>query len=465
LAWGLALGLVAALVVGFALVRASQYGSVAKPGLLIGAVEVGGFGVADLSRTIAEVAAEAQVEVGFGDVSHTAGLAQLGVTVDLPATLAAVLASDPGAAGLRPSLGQSVVPLKLKIDQAIMGQWVGGYQSGYAEPPRDASIRFDVQSSQFIVVPSQAGQVFDLAPLERALAQVAARPDQLAHCDLRLVPAAPAIADAAALTAADSANSRLRLTINLTDGAESIYQVTDSDIAEWTVVRPNPQLGLIELSYDPGLVAASLPDRLRPKVDTAAVPRRVVTDQAGQIIAAPQDGQDGRSLGDLTQTAQAIATGLERGLSLDTPAPIQRQAFDTVTTQLSGPPPTSGKWIDVDLSTQTTSLFVGRELVASYVVSSGLPETPTLTGSFRVYTHVRSQTMSGGSEADGTFYSIPNVTWVTYYDGNYGFHTAYWLDESQIGQPQSHGCLNMREAEAKFLYDWAPNGTTVVVHE
>ncbi|MDR1078034.1 MAG: L,D-transpeptidase [Propionibacteriaceae bacterium] len=463
--WGLVLGLTAAVLVGFGLVRTSQYGSVAKPGLLIGAVEVGGFDLVQLRRTITEVAAEARVEVGFGDVSHSASLAQLGVTVDLPATLAAVLAGEPGVGLIGPALGQSVVPLKLEIDRTIMSQWVGAYQSGYAEPPRDASIRFDAQSGQFIVVPSQSGQVFDLAPLERAVAQVAVRPDQPAHCDLRLVAATPAIADAAALTAADSANSRLRLTINLTDQATSLYLVTASDIAAWTVVRPDPELGLIELSYDPVLVAAGLSERLRSQVEAAALPRRVVTDQADQVIAVPQDGRQGRSLGDLTQAAQAIATGLERGLSLDAPVPIQRQDFDTVTSQLSGPPPTSGKWIDVDLSAQTTNLFVGRELVASYVVSSGLPQTPTLTGTFHVYTHVRSQTMTGGSKADGTDYSIPNVTWVTYYDGNYGFHTAYWLDESQIGQPQSHGCLNMREAEAKFLYDWAPNGTTVVVHE
>jgi lipoprotein-anchoring transpeptidase ErfK/SrfK len=460
------LGLVVGLTVGLALFRTTRYAALAQPGLSIGAVDVGGFDVSQLRRTIVEAAAAARVEIGFGDTTRTVDLAQLGVTVDLPATLAAVLGATPGQASLiGHASAQTNVPLELRIDQAAMRQWVGSQQVGYADPPVDASIRFDDQAGQFTVVPSRRGRVFGLEPLRRAVAQLAVRPDQLVRCDLDLVEAAPAITDAAALAAADAANARLRLRINLTDGAEPVYQVTSADLAEWTVLRPDPEQGLIEIAYDPVKVAAGLRQRLQDQVVSPAVSRRVVEDHNGQVIATPQIGGEGRQLGDLTPTAQAVVTGLERQLSLDVPAPIQSQPFDTVVTQLSGPAPTAGKWIDVDLSTQTTSLFVGGSLVASYVVSSGRPETPTLTGSFKVYTHVSSQTMTGGSRADGTYYSIPNVTWVTYYDGNYGFHTAYWLDESQIGHPQSHGCVNMRETEAKFLYDWAPNGTTVVVHE
>jgi lipoprotein-anchoring transpeptidase ErfK/SrfK len=47
-----------------------------------------------------------------------------------------------------------------------------------------------------------------------------------------------------------------------------------------------------------------------------------------------------------------------------------------------------------------------------------------------------------------------------YYD--YGFHTKYWNDA--WGVPSSHGCVNMKEEEAKMLYDWADYGTRVVVH-
>jgi len=29
----------------------------------------------------------------------------------------------------------------------------------------------------------------------------------------------------------------------------------------------------------------------------------------------------------------------------------------------------------------------------------------------------------------------------------------------------SHGCVNMKTSEAKWLYNWAPKGTLVVVHK
>jgi hypothetical protein len=35
--------------------------------------------------------------------------------------------------------------------------------------------------------------------------------------------------------------------------------------------------------------------------------------------------------------------------------------------------------------------------------------------------------------------------------------------DSQLGTPQSHGCLRMKQSEAKFVWDWSSVGTTVVV--
>jgi lipoprotein-anchoring transpeptidase ErfK/SrfK len=70
--------------------------------------------------------------------------------------------------------------------------------------------------------------------------------------------------------------------------------------------------------------------------------------------------------------------------------------------------------------------------------------------------------MTGGSKATGDYYSLPDVRWDTYFDGGNAFHTAYW--HNNFGTPMSHGCINMREADAKVVYDFAPLGTKVVVH-
>jgi len=50
-----------------------------------------------------------------------------------------------------------------------------------------------------------------------------------------------------------------------------------------------------------------------------------------------------------------------------------------------------------------------------------------------------------------------------FYSGNYALHGAYW--HNRFGTPVSHGCVNLRVSQARWLYNWAPVGTRVVVHQ
>jgi lipoprotein-anchoring transpeptidase ErfK/SrfK len=53
----------------------------------------------------------------------------------------------------------------------------------------------------------------------------------------------------------------------------------------------------------------------------------------------------------------------------------------------------------------------------------------------------------------GNYYNLPNVQWVQYFYADYGFHGTYW--HNNFGNPMSHGCVNMTNADAKWLFDWA----------
>jgi lipoprotein-anchoring transpeptidase ErfK/SrfK len=142
------------------------------------------------------------------------------------------------------------------------------------------------------------------------------------------------------------------------------------------------------------------------------------------------------------------------------------------------PTPTE-KWIDVDLSEQRVVAYEGGQAVRAFIVSTGLPATPTVQGQFRIRMKVRSQTMAGGSAQYG-YYNLPNVEWVQYFYADYAFHGTYW--HNNFGQPMSHGCVNMSNDDARWLFEWAgptwqaegsvwqkpadPSlGTVVVVHE
>jgi lipoprotein-anchoring transpeptidase ErfK/SrfK len=116
----------------------------------------------------------------------------------------------------------------------------------------------------------------------------------------------------------------------------------------------------------------------------------------------------------------------------------------------------AGKWIEVDLSRQRLFAHEGEKTVFVGKVSTGLRYTPTVTGRFKIYAKYRATRMTGPG------YDLPSVPWTMFYDGDYAIHGAYW--HNRFGQRMSHGCINMKVDEAKWLYKWAPKGTLVVIH-
>lgn len=138
------------------------------------------------------------------------------------------------------------------------------------------------------------------------------------------------------------------------------------------------------------------------------------------------------------------------------------------------PEPVRGvKWVDIDISTQTLIAYEGDVEILRTTVSTGAARTPTVTGRFRIFRKLVSQTMIGPD------YVQPNVPYVMYFYGAYSIHGTYWHND--FGRPRSHGCVNLRTADARWLFDWtdpplAPGlsevwdtvsgtGTLVVIHE
>jgi len=110
------------------------------------------------------------------------------------------------------------------------------------------------------------------------------------------------------------------------------------------------------------------------------------------------------------------------------------------------------RWVRIDLSEQTLVAYSGGTPVRAFRVSSGLPATPTVTGQYRVRAKVRTQLMTGGSYALNNSYYLPNVEWVQYFYEDYAIHGAYWHND--FGRPKSHGCVNMTNADARWVWDF-----------
>ncbi len=114
-----------------------------------------------------------------------------------------------------------------------------------------------------------------------------------------------------------------------------------------------------------------------------------------------------------------------------------------------------GREVIVDLSDQRIYAYLDGILVRSVIVSTGLPATPTVQGSFTAQRKYSAQTMSGPG------YHLPGVPWVVYFYAGYALHGTYWHDN--FGQPMSHGCVNLPTPEAEWFYNFVQIGTPIHV--
>ena len=121
------------------------------------------------------------------------------------------------------------------------------------------------------------------------------------------------------------------------------------------------------------------------------------------------------------------------------------------------------KRIEVSIAQQSLVAYEGSKVVMKTTVSTGLPDrrtdptqipTDTPTGEFRVYSKMPSKHMGNGQlTADLEAYELPGVPWTTFFaEHGVALHGTYW--HTNFGMTMSHGCVNMRNEEAKWLYRW-----------
>jgi hypothetical protein len=125
-------------------------------------------------------------------------------------------------------------------------------------------------------------------------------------------------------------------------------------------------------------------------------------------------------------------------------------------TPISPEVPMEKKRIDVNLSTQTLTCFENESLVFTTEVSTGLMglyDTPS--GRFNIQVKLPSRRMRGADHfASADENVLAGVPWCGFFTTEgHAFHGTYWHDN--FGIPMSHGCVNMRSDEAKWLFRWS----------
>ena len=127
--------------------------------------------------------------------------------------------------------------------------------------------------------------------------------------------------------------------------------------------------------------------------------------------------------------------------------------------------PPEKKRIEVSLARQEATAYEYDQVVFHTKISSGLPDnrkpepgyipTQTPVGEYRVQSKMPSKHMGDGRvTADIYAYELPGVPWTSFFVPETGvaFHGTYW--HTNYGMMMSHGCINMKPEEARWVFRW-----------
>jgi peptidoglycan hydrolase-like protein with peptidoglycan-binding domain len=152
----------------------------------------------------------------------------------------------------------------------------------------------------------------------------------------------------------------------------------------------------------------------------------------------------------------------DRGMVADgVPGPAVWKAL--ISAAISGHGSTFGyTFVSVSVASQSLNLWhSGKTVIGGTAVNTGIPSAPTATGTYPVYEHLTSTTMSG-TNPDGSHYSDPGIPWVSYFNGGDALHG---FTRASYGSPQSLGCVEMPFGVAHEVWPYTPIGTLVDVHD
>jgi lipoprotein-anchoring transpeptidase ErfK/SrfK len=130
--------------------------------------------------------------------------------------------------------------------------------------------------------------------------------------------------------------------------------------------------------------------------------------------------------------------------------PVKTNEFDPI----SAHEPEENKKIVVSLTDQSLMALLQNQVVFACKVSTGVKYKETPSGEFFVNRKYPSKHMgNGGLTNDLLAYELPGIPWTTFFsDTGIAFHGTYW--HNNFGTPMSHGCVNMKNQDALWLFRW-----------
>lgn len=399
--------------------------------------------------------------VRASDFATTLGAQDVGLSVDAASAASNALAQQQAIVARWPlELGANhnyEVTAGFSINEQSVSDAITAQVESYnqtAALPQDATVGYSEQEGSYVVNPEVAGTT--LVPQTVAEAAVAAAssmsPDVTCGEDALVQPALRSD-DAALNAAAEKANRMLDVEIPLVEDGSTKLTVGRAQTSEWITFDEEHNVGV-----DSSAVASYVKNTVAPtcaKSDdthTYSVDRKALTTSIADAVD--------------NLATSPIEVPL---VSKEKAKPAEDSQSKAAQSAWNG----SGRYIDVDISSQYARLFdeQGNVLWESYIVTGNTSEgRSTPSGTYAVNAKTTNMTLVGADENhDGEPDYISKVDyWMPFIGNSYGFHDASW--RSKFGgniykSNGSHGCVNLPHAKAQQLFGLISVGDRVVIHQ
>lgn len=423
------------------------------PGVMVGGRTIGGLTLAEARRVLRDQATGYRLKLDIASDHYELTAEQLGVVFDAEATLEN--AYQLGREAWLPPLHHDPLPLTYHLNRSQLNAFATSVAAKVGVQPIDAGVV--MKSGTLSTVPEKSGWTIDRVGLQRLIEDDFKAPggqklvlkprEQTADIQVRML--GPTIEEA----------KHLMATPVILSFADKTFTPTQAQIGQWLAFQK--QSDGLAFKLVPQIDSAELKDYVQDIADSvniAPVNKRVNIENG--VSKVMQEGVDGLAIDqDAVVTAVTKAVNDQRPLTYTIPS--HSVPFRTVSTTLVTLD--YGRYIEINLSRQRLWVWQDHAVIYESPITSGAAgaRLGTVTGLFSIYYKTTNTRLRGQG------YDVPVKYWMPFHLG-YGLHDAEWRHGIFGGQDYyyggSHGCVNLPDATAEFLYNWADVGTPVWVH-
>ncbi|MFU0574416.1 L,D-transpeptidase [Gardnerella vaginalis] len=415
-----------------------------------------------ISKTVQNAVENSKLEISDDQGnSIDADLSQLGVKIDENATVKAIMNAkrDNLFTRIMPWVHQTV-SLKAERDDSALDSYLLHKFIRESDRAVPYSAVFDKDSGSFKVEDGVPGRTIETMSVREAVKKLIAHPGKTVKVSVTSRRTDAPIKLDAAQKFVNDLNKLLEKKVTFNNGDGKDFTVPKEAIASWISVNADTTRRKLSYTIDADKADYYLSQVLPKELNQQKINQEDAIDKEGKFIFTTLKGSNGVEINYSNNVAKKAVESLRNGndFKMAVPAKVTKFTVEKKLVEMR---------IVVDKTTQMASVYRNDELVKTFPVCTGKRGTDdSASGTFFIYLRYASQDMRGRN-GDGSPYFSPGVRWVSYYHGGEGFHTASWnykgIATGDAANHGSHGCINMYEQDAHWIFDNCPRGTIVQI--